>query len=1324
MYNKVLSKIILGKMHFQQQYFVLLISATCSFLQLSAQENGNGEQLVTELMVGSSFKNARVIPPSPEAAGLGKFGNVPVSLFTGTPKVSLPLYELKGNVLSLPVQLSYNAAGFNPQEVAGWTGLGWSLSAGGVITRSVIGNPDVNNNYFLSLSPLDMPVTTDMIVYHEYLNKLRRGEREAQPDMYFFNFGGYSGKFLIKPDGTVVMFEKNNLKITHCVACSPSSSSFTITDPAGNIYEFTATEISTTTTDDGSTEIPVRQDTYASAWYLTKITSAYGGEEISLDYHALTAQHFPYLYVVPNQSKVYTFTVNTNNPPDITFPSSTAPVTGIQRRYLQKVTLKRGGQAISYIDFNSTADQRQDLGHLTNEFPGERMLNNLQVYTKTTGLSFALTKQFQFNYAYFSNTLYPADWKYKRLRLDQLQETAVSGGTVNPPPYQFEYNASTNTPPIGTASIDHWGFCNGNNAYSTTPNSNYISNEVVVDGTNRYPDLGFCASTVLNKIKYPTGGFTTFEYELHDAYVDGKGFIPIGGLRVKKIMDYSFDTQKATEKNYQYSGGKAKYPVYKSFSNYIKYGVPPGGNGWNSACNISAELVNKNIVTVSSTSIMGLGSVAGSHVGYSTVTEKQVDAVNGQPLGKTVYEYELGGEWGELNNEDVKNGELLKQTVYDNSNKIIQAVENQYNSVPVSGMFSVTAIRAFPDPSQNNLSYLVKASDNQTQLISYHWLLQTACLANTYTFIDAREIKVKSFPYGITYNPDSRRLQQQTTKLYDQATSSYITSVKKYSYGNSQHLLATSVEQTTNNNEVVITEKKYPLDYTVGGSGDANMQGIASLQNMNVVGAEIESYQYRQNPDGSNKRYIGGAISNYSAGLPYPANIWSLETAQPLTSFAPSAVNNGVFTQHPNYKLAGSFSYSTGGTIVQQTKAQDIPSAYLWAYNNSLPIAEVVNATPAEIAYSSFETDEGGSWNSSTGFIINRATGGITGNYSFNVGTGNFSKTGLPSKKYIVSYWSKNGTLTVSPAPSSTKTGQTIGLWTYYEHLLPLTTSVTLSGAKSIDELRLYPEKALMSTITYNYYSGQINSQCSPANKISRFDYDGLQRLVNVKDEFGNIVKNYKYNYSIGTPVTPSTQTLFYSDQKQGVFYKQGCSSDAEPAPYTYIVGYGKYASIISVAAANVKADADVAANGQQAANENGLCYYWNDQQSQIFYKTNCAYWEGPPDPNGYPYTVPAHLYSSLISKADANAKAIADINASGQNYINSLSLCSCSSQGSQYRYVYGQCELGQISYVGYSYEPGCAPGMNYRCYYKYTWTDGYHSAIMDMCSAIPCQNY
>jgi len=38
----------------------------------------------------SDFAAKQVIPTSPIAAELGKYGNVPVSLFTGTPNISIP----------------------------------------------------------------------------------------------------------------------------------------------------------------------------------------------------------------------------------------------------------------------------------------------------------------------------------------------------------------------------------------------------------------------------------------------------------------------------------------------------------------------------------------------------------------------------------------------------------------------------------------------------------------------------------------------------------------------------------------------------------------------------------------------------------------------------------------------------------------------------------------------------------------------------------------------------------------------------------------------------------------------------------------------------------------------------------------------------------------------------------------------------------------------------------------------------------------------------------------------------------------------------------
>lgn len=79
---------------------------------------------------------------SPNAANLGAFGNVTVSQFTGAPNIEVPVYTVQEGSLSVPITLRYNASGFRPDEHPGWVGMGWSLHAGGVITRVVNRMPD------------------------------------------------------------------------------------------------------------------------------------------------------------------------------------------------------------------------------------------------------------------------------------------------------------------------------------------------------------------------------------------------------------------------------------------------------------------------------------------------------------------------------------------------------------------------------------------------------------------------------------------------------------------------------------------------------------------------------------------------------------------------------------------------------------------------------------------------------------------------------------------------------------------------------------------------------------------------------------------------------------------------------------------------------------------------------------------------------------------------------------------------------------------------------------------------------------------------------
>jgi hypothetical protein len=71
-------------------------------LTLAVVATGWGQQNNTQ-----PFK-LNVIPPSPNAAALGKYGEIPVSYYTGVPNISIPIYEIKTRDLSLPISLSSN----------------------------------------------------------------------------------------------------------------------------------------------------------------------------------------------------------------------------------------------------------------------------------------------------------------------------------------------------------------------------------------------------------------------------------------------------------------------------------------------------------------------------------------------------------------------------------------------------------------------------------------------------------------------------------------------------------------------------------------------------------------------------------------------------------------------------------------------------------------------------------------------------------------------------------------------------------------------------------------------------------------------------------------------------------------------------------------------------------------------------------------------------------------------------------------------------------------------------------------------------------------
>jgi YD repeat-containing protein len=218
-----------------------------------------------------------------------------------------------------------------------------------------------------------------------------------------------------------------------------------------------------------------------------------------------------------------------------------------------------------------------------------------------------------------------------------------------------------------------------------------------------------------------------------------------------------------------------------------------------------------------------------------------------------------------------------------------------------------------------------------------------------------------------------------------------------------------------------------------------------------------------------------------------------------------------IFTPHSSYATRVLFTKYSAGRLLEQQKTNDIVDSYIWGYNDQYPIAHVVNASNNSIAFTSFEENSFGNWSVSGG--DENTSVAFTGTKSYSLSTATtLSKASLPQANYVVSYWSKNGSLLVNGTSVSgtiVKDG-----WTYFEHTLSSSTSisVTANNIVVVDELRLYPVGAQMTTYVYKMLVG-VASITDANNKTINYQYDTNGRLVTIRDSDGKVVEQLKYHY-------------------------------------------------------------------------------------------------------------------------------------------------------------------------------------------------------------------
>lgn len=148
--------------------------------------------------------------PSPDVASLGTYGTVPVSLFTGTPDISVPLYELSVGNYTFPITATYHTGTVKPHAQPGITGLGWSLRADGYISRTVHGVYDEKQCRQYIHGYYGHAKETKGMTYERFKQIVRDSTRtdglshawfELVPDEFSFDFRGYSGRFYLNEDG-------------------------------------------------------------------------------------------------------------------------------------------------------------------------------------------------------------------------------------------------------------------------------------------------------------------------------------------------------------------------------------------------------------------------------------------------------------------------------------------------------------------------------------------------------------------------------------------------------------------------------------------------------------------------------------------------------------------------------------------------------------------------------------------------------------------------------------------------------------------------------------------------------------------------------------------------------------------------------------------------------------------------------------------------------------------------------------------------------------------------------------------------------------------
>jgi hypothetical protein len=1188
-----------------------------------------GISLATFAQSIASIQSPQLLPPSPDAAGLGKYAQMPVGKSNGVPDISVPLYEIKTPRFDLPISLSYHASGVKVDESASWVGLEWSLNAGGCISRTMVGVPDDEpGTGFLNVAtPMAASLYSNFHADSAYIQNVAANKTDSQPDNFFYNFDGESGEFVFNNLNTIpVLIPYKPLKISFVQG---TSGSFTIMDEKGDTYFFNDKETSYGTGSNGVN--------FVSCWYLSSMISADKSDTISFHY-----QTDPGIFT----DNAYSFTQNigegaTTGNGELWNLVSTTNTSHCQQIHLSSIQFKGG-----MVNFISQTG-RKDNGKVS--------------------LDSVIVSNYDFNLKNINND----STSYYRLILNGLSENDQNNSAVKN--YSFSYN-SPMLPPLHNFGQDFWGYYNGYYYNQTLLQSQqvpaYYGDQQLVYtiagnglGANRSVSAASMQAGMLTQITYPTGGYTTFTYEPNQylapsvttyspsvssvgvcadtAVVSFTPVLPgnqtigqlvfninmsknaqtsfvevlqgstviykltgsttastttsvpitvtsgttyqmmavsfdnidknydvplpnstigttyqvtgapvltnIGGLRIKTIANYDNTNSLISSERYKYgtAGTEAGVGDFLTASNLMVF---QSSHVYQFAAGDSPAVGAE--ITYSSNSIYPLSSLSGSPVAYEQVTVYHGDTVNN--IGKSVYNYTIAGDSvlmyqnpAVLVPYNPSQGSSYNQWVYftnyaqgGGGGQGIRPIPRLWqNGEPISENHYVN--------NGNGIYQLVQSKTTSYALSSrppVHALFLQPSIelapgvspGQFNSFVNINDFTFYDYPVS-----NGLRVPLSTTTTDYGTDGTVVSTGVGYTYGNPIHMYPTLITTDDSKGNTLLKQVLYPQDMVNAGKDPTGI--YAAMVAANIISPVI------QFTESKNSTQLEQSVTGYG-------------NSNPGSIIEPSSVSLQTMANPAETRLTYN-KYDSQGNLLTVSKTDGLPLSYIWGYKGEYPIAEVKNAAASDIFYEGFE---GGAGNGVSGDAK-------TGNYSY---SGAYSKTltGLDNGTYWLTYWQKNGSV-----------------WVYSSSQVPVSagTYKIAPSAQQVDDIRFYPVGAQMTTYTYDPTVG-VTSITDAKGGINYYEYDSMQRLMNVRDQYKNIIKSISYNYIGQATSGYIDEPSFKNIAEAGNFTKTGCGTGYTGPTLTYNVPAGTFTSNISQQDANNQAINEVNANGQNYVNTYG----------------------------------------------------------------------------------------------------------------------------------------